>query len=139
MPHLMTKEAVEEMVGEIKTMTEDLESKRTAVSEAQAELKQVRAEVFETKRALDELANLESVKEKDAIDGGRAIFYLEDQIQKARKALAEDERKKRIQDLYNEQPDFCTTLEKRLQKKQEEMHEEIGGFIEIAKEAGGNA
>ena len=69
MPQLMTKEAVEEMVGEIKTMTEDLESKRTAVSEAQAELKQVRAEVFETKRALDELANLESVKEKDAIDG----------------------------------------------------------------------
>ena len=132
MPSLLTSEEIKDRKDEISAMNDSLDEQRELIEEKRAELQSVKAEISETQRAVDTLTNLKNETEISIREADRKAFYLTDQIEKERARLASNARLQKIQDLFDEQPDFASALEKRLAKKQEEMSEEMGAFVEFA-------
>ena len=129
---LMTSEEIKDRKDEIVAMNDSLDEQRLLIEEKRAELHSVKEEIFEAQRNLDTLTNLKNETENAVRDADRKVFYLSDQIEKGKSQLASNARLQKIQDLVDEQPDFASALEKRLEKKQQEMFEEMGDFVEFA-------
>lgn len=132
MRNLMTSEEIKDRKDEIVAMNDSLDEQRLLMEEKRAELHSVKEEISEAQRSLDTLTNLKNETENAVRDADRKVFYLSDQIEKGKSQLASNARLQKIQDLVDEQPDFASALEKRLEKKQQEMFEEMGDFVEFA-------
>lgn len=132
MPSLLTSEEIKDRKDEISAMNDSLDEQRELIEEKRTELQSVNAEISETQSVVDTLTNLKNETEISIREADRKVFYLTDQIEKERERLASNARLQEIQDLFDEQPDFASALEKRLVKKQEEMAEEMGAFVEFA-------
>ena len=132
MRNLMTSEEIKDRKDEIVAMNDSLDEQRLLIEEKRAELHSVKEEISEAQINLDTLTNLKNETENAVRDADRKVFYLSDQIEKGKSQLASNARLQKIQDLVDEQPDFASALEKRLEKKQQEMFEEMGDFVEFA-------
>ena len=130
---LLTTEQIKTTKEEIVSMTESLEEQEAVLSEKKTELSSIKTEISNTEDALENLTKLHRETEIEVRTADRKIFYFNDQIQKSRELLQSNARLQKIEDLYNEQPSFFESLEKRLEKKQEELAEETGGFVKFAK------
>ena len=130
---LLTSEEIKKTNDEIVSMTESLEEQEAALSEKKTELSSIKTEISDTETTLENLTKLQRETEIEVRTADRKIFYFNDQIQKSRELLQSNARLQKIEDLYDEQPSFFESLEKRLEKKQAELAEETGGFVKFAK------
>ena len=129
---LLTSEEIKKTKEEIVSMTKSLEEQETTLSEKKTELSSLKTEISEIQSSLENLTGQQRETELEIRTADRKIFYFNDQIQKSREMLESNARLQKIEDLFNEQPSFFESLEKRLEKKQEELADETGGFVEFA-------
>ena len=129
---LLTSEEIKKTKEEIVSMTKSLEEQETTLSEKKTELSSLKTEIAEIQVSLENLTSQQRETELEVRTADRKIFYFNDQIQKSREMLESNARLQKIEDLFNEQPSFFESLEKRLEKKQEELADETGGFVEFA-------
>ena len=122
---LLTSEEIKKTKEEIVSMTKSLEEQEKTLSEK-------KTEIAEIQDSLENLTSQQRETELEVRTADRKIFYFNDQIQKSREMLESNARLQKIEDLFNEQPSFFESLEKRLEKKQEELADETGGFVEFA-------